>query len=89
MSALEQEIIERLKHLSEGAKLEVLHAVKRAERHDNGEDDELIIIQDGEIDGEEWLTQAKVLRESLLLKYGHGDFPSATELLREIRDEEA
>lgn len=89
MSALEQEIIERLKHLSHDAQLRVLEVVKQAEEGVYDDNDELEIVEDGELDGEEWLAGARALREHLEAKYGREKYQSAAELIREIREEES
>ncbi len=93
MSALEQEIIERLKHLSETAKLHILEVVKQTEQQDDGgyydDGNEMIITETGELSGEEWLAGAKALREKLAEKYKGVDFPSAVEMIRELREEES
>ena len=93
MSALEQEIIERLKHLSETAKLNILEVVKQAEQQDDGgyydDGDEMIITETGELSDDDWLVEMESLRQRIAAEHVPGDFPSAVEMIREIRDEES
>jgi|GEM_PF-2053077 len=93
MSALEQEIIERLKHLSEKAKLHILEAVKHAEQDNEGgfygDGDSIFIIQEGDLSGQRWLDELEIVRQKLAQDQITGDYPSVVEILREIRDEES
>lgn len=73
MSALEQELIDRIRKLDEERKRQVL-----------------IYIQ--EIDAPrltlgEWLHDIETLSQELEAKYGARHFPSATDLINELREE--
>ena len=87
MSALEQEIIERLKHLSEQAKLLVLEVVKREEYEITDEDEDGVL--EGDLSEDEWWEQVLALRQDIAETSGHLQFPSAAEMVRELRDEES
>ena len=92
MSALEQEIIERLKHLSEQAKIRVLEVVKKEVDESHGgyyDDNEMIIIDEGELSDDEWLVEMESLRQRIAAEYVPGNYPSIVEMIREIRDEES
>lgn len=86
MSALEQEIIERLKHLSETAKLHVLEVIKREEFEVFDDEDG---VMEGELSDEEWWKQMQILRQKIAEESVHIQFPSAAEMVRELRDEES
>ena len=86
MSALEQEIIERLKHLSETAKLHILEVVKREEYEISDNADGFV---EGNLADEEWWQQILALRQDLATTAGDVKFPSAADMVRELRDEKS
>ncbi|MBI5669967.1 MAG: hypothetical protein HZC41_18390 [Chloroflexi bacterium] len=73
MSALEQELIDRIRKLDEDRKRQVLLYIQE--------------IDAPRLTLGEWLQDIETLSQTLQAKYGAHHFPSAADLINEVREE--
>jgi propanediol dehydratase small subunit len=71
MSALEQDLFDKIRKLDEQNKLRVLEFV-------NG-------LQPNQVSWDEWLKVANELHAELVARYGENHFFNSTDVLREVR----
>ena len=74
MSALEQEIIEKIRKLDEAQKKQILEFVRQVEEQQPTEEPN-------------WLEAILTLEQQLTAKYGTNHFPPSADTINEIREE--
>jgi hypothetical protein len=83
MSALEQEILEKIRLLDKDAKQRIRQQLEQEE----ADDSTFTFTTVEPVSPEEWLAWSRDFRARLHAKYGDREVPSSTDLVNEVREE--